>query len=57
MTGEGATGLMVPYFWSDQYGKKIQMLGHPRPDDDVVRVTGTPEEGKWVASVSRAVAS
>jgi len=22
---------MVPYFWSDQYGKKIQMLGHARP--------------------------
>jgi NADPH-dependent 2,4-dienoyl-CoA reductase/sulfur reductase-like enzyme len=53
MTGEGATSLMVPYFWSDQYGKKIQMLGHARPDDDVVRVTGSPEEGKWLALYSR----
>jgi NADPH-dependent 2,4-dienoyl-CoA reductase/sulfur reductase-like enzyme len=53
MTGEGATALMVPYFWSDQYGKKIQVLGHARPDDDVVRVTGTAEEGKWLALYSR----
>lgn len=53
MTGEGAAALMVPYFWSDQYGKKIQMLGHARPDDDVVRVNGSPEEGKWLALYSR----
>ena len=53
MTGEGAAALMVPYFWSDQYGKKIQMLGHARPDDDVVRVSGSPEEGKWLALYSR----
>jgi NADPH-dependent 2,4-dienoyl-CoA reductase/sulfur reductase-like enzyme len=53
MTGEGARELMVPYFWSDQYGKKIQMLGHARPDDDVVRVEGSPEEGKWLALFSR----
>ncbi|MFT4085966.1 MAG: FAD-dependent oxidoreductase [Gordonia sp. (in: high G+C Gram-positive bacteria)] len=25
----------VPYFWSDQYGLKIQLLGAPRADDDV----------------------
>lgn len=25
----------VPYFWSDQYGLKFQMLGSPRPDDEV----------------------
>ncbi len=53
MTGEGAEKLMVPYFWSDQYGKKIQMLGHARPDDEVVRVSGSPEEGKWLALYSR----
>ena len=53
MTGEGARALMVPYFWSDQYGKKIQMLGHPRADDDVVRVSGSPDEGKWLALFSR----
>ncbi|MGB8196850.1 MAG: FAD-dependent oxidoreductase [Acidimicrobiales bacterium] len=53
MTGEGPRELMVPYFWSDQYGKKLQMLGHPRVDDDVVRVEGSPEEGKWLALYSR----
>ena len=37
---------MVPYFWSDQYGKKIQMLGHARPDDDVVRVSGSSGGGQ-----------
>ncbi|MBM7365772.1 NAD(P)/FAD-dependent oxidoreductase [Gordonia hydrophobica] len=25
----------VPYFWSDQYGLKFQMLGTPRSDDEV----------------------
>jgi 3-phenylpropionate/trans-cinnamate dioxygenase ferredoxin reductase subunit len=25
----------VPYFWSDQYDVKFQMLGRPEPDDDV----------------------
>ena len=53
MTGEGPRELMVPYFWSDQYGKKVQMLGHARPDDDVVRVEGSPDEGKWLALYSR----
>lgn len=40
MSGEHPTTFMVPYFWSDQYGKKIQMLGHPHPSDDVVLVSG-----------------
>ncbi len=25
----------VPYFWSDQYDLKLQLLGSPRPDDEV----------------------
>ncbi len=52
MTGEAPRPL-VPYFWSDQYGKKIQLLGRPDPSDDVVRVSGSPEEGKWLALYSR----
>ncbi len=44
---------MVPYFWSDQYGKKIQMLGHPAPTDEVTCVLGSPEEAKWLAIYSR----
>jgi phthalate 3,4-dioxygenase ferredoxin reductase subunit len=45
---------MVPYFWSDQYGKKIQMLGHPAPSDDVTCVLGSPDDAKWLALYSRA---
>jgi 3-phenylpropionate/trans-cinnamate dioxygenase ferredoxin reductase subunit len=45
--------LMVPYFWSDQYGKKIQLLGHPRPSDHVLRVSGGDDEAKWLALYSR----
>jgi 3-phenylpropionate/trans-cinnamate dioxygenase ferredoxin reductase component len=53
MNGKSATSITVPYFWSDQYGKKIQQLGHPHPTDDVVRVSGSLEEGKWLALYSR----
>jgi 3-phenylpropionate/trans-cinnamate dioxygenase ferredoxin reductase subunit len=53
MGGDSVTSTMVPYFWSDQYGKKIQQIGHPHPTDDVVRVSGSPEEGKWLALFSR----
>ena len=42
----------VPYFWSDQYGEKIQVLGHPSPDDEVVVVDGTLEE-RFVALYRR----
>jgi NADPH-dependent 2,4-dienoyl-CoA reductase/sulfur reductase-like enzyme len=51
--GEETQDLVVPYFWSDQYGKKIQLLGHPHPSDDVVRVSGSDEEAKWLALYSR----
>ncbi len=34
----------VPYFWSDQYGMKIQMLGRPDPDDEVVVVDGALDD-------------
>ena len=44
---------MIPYFWSDQYGKKIQVLGHPRPSDDVRLVEGSVDEGRWMALYSR----
>ncbi len=43
----------VPYFWSDQYGKKIQMLGHPDPSDDVTLVAGSPEDARWLALYTR----
>ena len=39
----------VPFFWSDQYATKIQVIGLPGPDDEVVVVEGSVEEGKLVA--------
>jgi len=53
MGGARSVAFTMPYFWSDQYGKKIQMLGHPHVDDDVVLVNGSPSEGKWLAIYSR----
>ena len=39
----------VPFFWSDQYATKIQMIGLPDADDEVVVVGGSGEEGKMIA--------
>ena len=39
----------VPFFWSDQYSTKIQMIGLPGPDDEVVVVSGSGAEGRLVA--------
>jgi NADPH-dependent 2,4-dienoyl-CoA reductase/sulfur reductase-like enzyme len=44
----------VPYFWSDQYDTKIQMIGHPRPDDEIIVVDGSLEERRFVALYGRA---
>jgi 3-phenylpropionate/trans-cinnamate dioxygenase ferredoxin reductase subunit len=44
----------VPYFWSDQYDVKIQVIGHPDPDDDVVVVDGSVQERRFVALYGRA---
>ncbi len=46
------TPRLIPYFWSDQYGRKIQMLGHPRPDDDVTRVREAGPQ-QWLGLYSR----
>jgi NADPH-dependent 2,4-dienoyl-CoA reductase/sulfur reductase-like enzyme len=43
----------VPYFWSDQYGIRLQVLGSPRGSDDIRVVDGLPEEGKFVALFGR----
>lgn len=43
----------TPYFWSDQYGAKIQLLGSARPDDDVVVVLGEPGGERWLALYAR----
>jgi 3-phenylpropionate/trans-cinnamate dioxygenase ferredoxin reductase subunit len=43
----------VPFFWSDQYKTKIQMIGLPGPDDEVVVVSGSVDEGRLVALYRR----
>jgi NADPH-dependent 2,4-dienoyl-CoA reductase/sulfur reductase-like enzyme len=43
----------VPYFWSDQYGIRIQVLGNPGGDDEMVVTEGSFEEGKFVAVYGR----
>lgn len=52
-TGTAPDARLVPYFWSDQYGKKIQMLGHPRPSDEVIMAAGSLDDDKWLALYSR----
>jgi NADPH-dependent 2,4-dienoyl-CoA reductase/sulfur reductase-like enzyme len=52
--GVGPHEPVVPYFWSDQYGKKIQLLGHPGFADEAVLVSGDPAEAKWLALFVRA---
>jgi NADPH-dependent 2,4-dienoyl-CoA reductase/sulfur reductase-like enzyme len=44
----------VPYFWSDQYGIRLQVLGSPHGSDDVHIAEGSPEEGKFIALFGRA---
>ncbi len=44
----------IPYFWSDQYGIRFQVLGNPRGDDDVEIADGSLSEGKFVVLFGRA---
>ena len=43
----------VPYFWSDQYDVKLQMLGIPADYDAVKIVEGNPEAWQFVAAYGR----
>jgi NADPH-dependent 2,4-dienoyl-CoA reductase/sulfur reductase-like enzyme len=44
----------VPYFWSDQYGVRIQLVGLPQGDEDEVRVAhGSVQDRKFVALYRR----
>lgn len=42
----------VPYFWSDWYEHKIQMVGVPGIDETLV--IGAPDEHRWIALYRRA---
>jgi len=43
----------VPWFWSDQYGLKFQLVGTPVAHDEVRFVFGSPEEEKFIALYRR----
>jgi NADPH-dependent 2,4-dienoyl-CoA reductase/sulfur reductase-like enzyme len=43
----------VPWFWSDQYDRKIQLAGRSSADDDVEVVIGSLEERRFVALYGR----
>jgi 3-phenylpropionate/trans-cinnamate dioxygenase ferredoxin reductase subunit len=44
--GSASAVSLVPYFWSDQHGRKIQMLGRPAASDETLHVAGSVEEAK-----------
>jgi NADPH-dependent 2,4-dienoyl-CoA reductase/sulfur reductase-like enzyme len=43
----------APYFWSDQYGVRLQFAGHRRPGDVAEVVHGDPESRSFVAVYRR----
>jgi 3-phenylpropionate/trans-cinnamate dioxygenase ferredoxin reductase subunit len=51
--GPGETFEPVPWFWSDQYDRKIQLAGRSGPDYDVEIVTGSVEERRFAALYGR----
>lgn len=43
----------LPYFWSDQYGSRIQFAGRRHADDTVRILEGAPEDGSFLAAYER----
>jgi NADPH-dependent 2,4-dienoyl-CoA reductase/sulfur reductase-like enzyme len=43
----------VPFFWSDQYDRRIQFLGRSSPDDDIEIVAGSVADRKFLALFGR----
>jgi NADPH-dependent 2,4-dienoyl-CoA reductase/sulfur reductase-like enzyme len=50
---EGAVPAPVPYFWSDQYGSRIQFAGSRREDDVVRVVEGSCAERSFLVTYER----
>jgi 3-phenylpropionate/trans-cinnamate dioxygenase ferredoxin reductase component len=45
------------YFWSDQYGARIQYAGAAEPSDEIRFLEGAPDDGAFVATYHRAGAT
>ncbi len=43
----------VPWFWSDQFDRKIQLAGRTKPGDEMLIVDGTIEEHRFAAIFGR----
>lgn len=44
----------VPWFWTDQFDRKLQLAGRIRPDDEMLLVDGSLDERRFVALFARA---
>ena len=53
LLGAPAPFTAVPYFWSEQYGRQLQLAGTTSPDDTVTVVEGSVEERSFVATYER----
>ncbi|MDH3725366.1 MAG: FAD-dependent oxidoreductase, partial [Thermoleophilia bacterium] len=51
--GSGEAYGPVPWFWSDQFGRTIQLAGRPRPGDEVAVVAGSVEQREFAAIYGR----
>jgi NADPH-dependent 2,4-dienoyl-CoA reductase/sulfur reductase-like enzyme len=47
--GRGETFAPVPWFWSDQYDRKLQLAGRAAPDCDVEVVAGSLDDRRFTA--------
>jgi 3-phenylpropionate/trans-cinnamate dioxygenase ferredoxin reductase subunit len=43
----------VPYVWSDQYDRKLQLVGHPRPGDKAFVASGSLDDCEFLALYGR----
>jgi NADPH-dependent 2,4-dienoyl-CoA reductase/sulfur reductase-like enzyme len=53
LAGQGKPLDEVPYFWSDQYRNKLQMLGRPDADDEVTVLQVGPKADRLLAVYGR----
>ncbi len=53
LLGAPAPYTAVPYFWSEQHGRHLQVAGRPAPGDGVTVVHGSVDERAFVARYER----
>jgi len=51
--GPGEPFSPVPFFWSDQYDRKIQLAGRVRPTDQIEVVAGSLDDRRFCALYGR----